>query len=142
RGQLAGMATTLLYNVSLISNLVIIGFLFVRVHPALLLLPLFAIPSMVGSALSQAAWNKAFDKFAEPARLASHLFTIGTSPAAGKELRVFGLRAEIQRRYEVAWGVVCGILRRASIRATLISTGGWLIFGAGYVVAMVLVVRQ
>lgn len=142
RGQLAEMVTNLLTNLALISNLVIVTVMLAQVNPAMLLLPLFAVPSMVGSVQSQRTLNNASDRSAESSRLAAHLFTIGTSPAAGKELRVFGLREEVQRRYTAAWDAVCGALRHASVRATLTSTGGWLVFGAGYVLAMLLTLRE
>ncbi len=58
----------------------------------LLLLVLAGLPTLAATRWV-APWQAAAERSsAEPGRLATHLLTLGTSPTAGAELRVFGIR--------------------------------------------------
>ncbi|GAA5021119.1 ABC transporter ATP-binding protein [Actinopolymorpha pittospori] len=64
----------------------------------LLLLVLAGLPTLVVTRWIS-RWQAAAEKSsAEPGRLASHLLALGTSPTAGAELRVFGIRRTTRAR--------------------------------------------
>src|SRR5207248_421191 len=56
-----------------------------------------------------------------------------------KELRVFGLGPEIQRRHDELWDEIDRELTATRARASLYAVFGWLVFAAGYIGAIALV---
>jgi ATP-binding cassette subfamily B protein len=115
--------------------------LLASVHPALVLLALFALPAVWTSAWRPAVENVALERAGQPKRLARHLFTLATTTSAGKELRVtlIGDRLAADRRsaWERGFAPVAAARRRsAAWHAT-----AWGIFGAGYVAAIVFVTQ-
>jgi ABC-type multidrug transport system fused ATPase/permease subunit len=83
-------------------SLVMLGATFailIGVDPWLALLPLFAIPRALAARKARRLAVTAQEATAEPMRLRGHIFNHATSPAAGKELRVFGLGEEVAKRY-------------------------------------------
>ena len=79
---------------------------------------------------------------AEQTRLALGLFRLTVEPAPGKELRIFRLQRELLERHHGLWTEVTGRLWRAQLRGTAIQTGGQLLFAAGYLGGVLLVVRD
>jgi ATP-binding cassette subfamily B protein len=109
------------------------------VHPLLLLLPLFAVPTLLVSSRLEWRNHRAEVATAERMRLGRHLFETATSASAGKELRVFGLGSEIVSRHR---GVLeSGFHDRLSVRyrGTVGLALAWTLFGAGFVAAIALV---
>ncbi len=64
--------------------------LLVSIHPALGLLAVFAIPTVLTSTWRPAVERAAYERGAQSARRARHLFTLATTAAPGKEVRVLG----------------------------------------------------
>src|SRR5205807_4982880 len=62
--------------------------LLASIHPALVLLAAFAVPTVLTSTWRPAVERAAQERAAQPRRLARHLFTIATTAAPGKEVRV------------------------------------------------------
>ena len=85
--------------VQLAATMVILG----RLHAALWLLPLAAVPSLIGSIVVERRWKEMWRLNAEDHRLLTHLFELGTTARAAKEVRLFGLGAELQRRHVEAF---------------------------------------
>jgi ATP-binding cassette subfamily B protein len=123
-------------------SLIFIAVLLVNVQPLLLLLPLFALPPLVGGRWASARVERARVETAEDARLARHLFSLGFDSAAGKELRVFGLQRVIRERQHVLWDTVTRRLLRAQLASTLLHVAGQLLFALGYVGAVLLVAHE
>src|SRR5262245_59113228 len=69
-------------------RLVVTMILLASIHPALVLLGLFAIPTVFTSTWRPAVERAAQEGAAQANRLARHLFTTATSAAAGKEVRI------------------------------------------------------
>ena len=75
----------------------------VSIHPLLAVVPLAGLVSMWTSARSQRRWREHELNVASTVRRSRHLFTMATSAAAGKELRVFNLGDEVARRHSETW---------------------------------------
>ncbi len=65
--------------------------LLASIHPALLLLAVFAIPTVLTSTWRPEVERSAQERGAQTSRLARHLFTIATTAPPGKEVRVTGI---------------------------------------------------
>jgi ATP-binding cassette subfamily B protein len=113
--------------------------LLASLHPALLLLPLFALPSLFTAARGTKLQLDQAEKLAEPFRRLQHLFTLGTTAAPGKELRVFDLRDEVTQRYAGEWREVIRTTARTERRIAVLETLGWAAFGLGFAGAVALV---
>ncbi len=113
--------------------------LLVSVHPALALLVVFALPTVLTSSWRPAVERRAEEQGAPAKRLARHLFDTATTAPPGKEVRVTGVGAKLKRMRREAWEnwyVPVGKARRESAAW---HTLGWAIFGAGYIGAIVFV---
>ena len=110
--------------------------LLASVHPALLLLPLLAVPSFWAGTRAERVVNAANVATAEQGRLESHLFGLATTASPAKEVRIFGLAAELADRRRREWDNVTDTLARAQLRAGLLRTAGWLPFAGGYLAAV------
>ena len=106
------------------------------VHPSLLLLPLLALPSVWAGTRAERVVNAANVATAQQGRLEAHLFGLPTTASPAKEVRVFGLGAELAERRRRAWDDVTGTVARAQLRSGLVRTAGWLPFAAGYLAAV------
>ncbi len=118
------------------------GALLVSVSPVLLGVPLFAIASFAAGARAERIRHAALDATANGSRHARHLFELATSPAAAKELRLFGLGDELLRRHRAAWQRIDSSLDRAALSGLAWTAAGWLFFALGYAGAVTLVVAR
>ena len=113
--------------------------LLASIHPALVLLAVFALPTVFSYAWRPAVERAVQERAAQPGRLARHLFTIATTAAPGKEVRVarLGNRLMAQRReaWERAYGPVAAVRWGSALSHSLT----WAVFGAAYVGALVFV---
>ncbi len=113
--------------------------LLVSVHPALVLLAAFALPTVFTSAWRPAIERKAQESGAQAGRLARHLFDLATTAAPGKEVRVTGIGARLAEERRTAWELWYRPVGRARWRSAGWHALAWAIFGAGYVGAIVFV---
>jgi ATP-binding cassette subfamily B protein len=113
-----------------------------RLHPALWLLPLAAVPSLIGSIRVERRWREMWRDNAEDHRLLVKLFELGTKPEAAKEVRLFGLAGDLQRRHREGFERIEGRRRTVSVQGAVYKGLGWAVFAAGYMAAVVLVVRR
>jgi ATP-binding cassette subfamily B protein len=113
--------------------------LLASIHPALLLLAVFAIPTVLTSGWRPAVERAAQESGAPHNRLSRHLFTIATTAPPGKEVRVTGIgeRLVIDRRaaWERWYGPVAAVRWGSAWWLAL----SWAIFGLAYVGAVVFV---
>jgi ATP-binding cassette subfamily B protein len=122
--------------------IVITGVLLALVNPILLLLPLVALPPLATGRRAQLVLDRARDESAEEMRLTNHLFRLATAAGPAKELRVFGLQDEMKRRIGELWDDTTDRLWKAQLRATLLRATGQLVFAAGYVIGVLVVVND
>jgi ATP-binding cassette subfamily B protein len=127
---------------SLILGIGLTGVMLMMVNPILLLLPLIAIPPLVTGQRAQAIEDRARQETASDLRLASHLFHMATGAGPAKELRVSRLADEIERRHDELWERASRKLWRAQAGASVLRAIGQLVFAAGYVAGILLVVND
>src|SRR4051812_21228865 len=116
--------------------------LLASIHPALTLLAAFAIPTVLTSTWRPGIERQAQEQGAQSARLGRHLFTMATTAAAGKEVRVLGLGARLIRQRREAWERWYGPVAAARWGSAVWHTIAWAIFGAAYVGAVVFVATR
>ena len=140
REHLARTAAALVQSIGLGVQVVTTAVLLAGVHPLLLVLPAFGLPSLWAGAVAARLSQHALDETAERERSSRHFFELATSAAPGKELRVFSLEDELLRRHEETWDAVDRERTSAGLRAALVAAAGWFVFALGYVAAIVFVV--
>ena len=113
--------------------------LLVSIHPALALLAVFALPTVLTSTWRPGVERVVEERVASMNRLARHLFTVATTAAPGKEVRVTRIGDRLVRQRRETWERWYGPVARARWASALWHTLGWAIFGAAYVVAVVFV---
>ncbi|MFC6082759.1 ABC transporter ATP-binding protein [Sphaerisporangium aureirubrum] len=113
--------------------------LLAQVHPALLSLALVAGISMWISSKANDIRVEAQEETSEPERLRRHMYDIGTTAGAGKELRIFGLTKEIVRRHHETSDLVLSARNEADWRAARLKSIDALINAAAFVGAIALV---
>jgi ATP-binding cassette subfamily B protein len=127
---------------SLAVAIVMTGVLLALVNPVLLLLPLVAIPPLITGQKAQAIIDRSRDETAADTRLAGHLFRLATGAGPAKELRVFRLQEEIRRRHRELWERTTRRMWLAQAKAMGLRAAGQLVFAAGYVAGVLLVVND
>jgi ATP-binding cassette subfamily B protein len=113
--------------------------LLMAIHPALALLAVFALPTVLTSTWRPAVERTAQERGAPFSRLARHLFTTATTAAPGKEVRVLGIGARLATERRRAWESWYGPVSRSRWGSGLWHTLAWAVFGAAYVGAVVFV---
>src|ERR1700744_5519866 len=113
--------------------------LLASIHPALLLLAVFAIPTVLTSGWRPAVERAAQEKGAPHNRLSRHLFTIATTAPPGKEVRVTGIGERLVHDRRAAWERWYGPVAAARAGSAWWLALGWAIFGLAYVGAVVFV---
>lgn len=113
--------------------------LLATVNPVLVTLALFALPTVAATSWRPAVERAAQERGGQADRLARHLFTLSTSAAPGKEIRVLGTGQDLADRRRSAWEQWYGPVAASRTRSSVWYAGGWAIFAAAYVGAIVLV---
>jgi ATP-binding cassette subfamily B protein len=113
--------------------------LLMSVHPALVLLALFALPTAVTATWRPGIERVAQEKAAPFNRLARHLFVLATTAAPGKEVRVTGIGDKLTNDRRRAWNAGFAPIERVRWGSAMWHTLAWAIFGAAYVGAVVFV---
>jgi ATP-binding cassette subfamily B protein len=110
------------------------------VHPALLLLGVFAAPSAVAAFWRPDVENKAYERGAPDQRLSLHLFDLATTAAPGKEVRVLGIGERLASERRAAWERWYRPMAQARWGTAMWNALAWGVFGSAYVGAMAFVV--
>jgi ATP-binding cassette subfamily B protein len=113
--------------------------LLMSVHPALVLLAVFAAPTVLTSTWRPEVERAAQERGAQASRLARHLFTVATTAAPGKEVRITGIGDRLLRNRRAAWQRWYGPVSRARAVSAAWHSLAWATFGAAYVGAVVFV---
>jgi ATP-binding cassette, subfamily B, bacterial len=145
RSSFAALASALgnvIDGIAQVIRAVLTFVLLATLHPALIALPLFALPSLAAGRRAEQINQRAQLAGAAPARRSDHLWTLLTTPSAAKEVRVFGLGAELQAREREAFDCLTRIQVRAKAKAGLITAAGWTVFALGYVAAILFVLYR
>jgi len=113
--------------------------LLMAIHPALVLLAVFAVPTVLTSSWRPAVERRAQERGAAFNRLARHLFTVATTGPPGKEVRVTRIGPKLIEQRRHAWEQWFGPIARARWVSAAWHTLAWAVFGAAYAGAIVFV---
>jgi ATP-binding cassette subfamily B protein len=112
--------------------------LLATVNPVLVLLVLFAIPTVAATSWRPAVERTAQERGAQSTRLAAHLFALSTTASPGKELRVLGIGPALAGRRRAAWERWYEPTAAARSRSAAWYAAGWAVFALGYAGAIAL----
>lgn len=116
--------------------------LLVSIHPALVLLAVFALPTVLTSTWRPAVERVAQERGAPAARLARHLFTLATTAAPGKEVRVIGrggIGGHLAEERRAAWERWYRPIASARWGSAAWHTLAWAVFGGAWAGAVAFV---
>jgi ATP-binding cassette subfamily B protein len=113
--------------------------LLMSISPILALLAAFALPTVLTSTWRPGIERAAEESGASANRLARHLFTVATTAPPGKEVRVTRIGNRLVKLRREAWERWYGPVASARWGSAAWHTLAWLIFGAGYIGAIVYV---
>jgi ATP-binding cassette, subfamily B, bacterial len=133
------MYVSVFSTVGWILRLAVTMALLAAIHPALLLLVVFAVPTVLTSTWRPEVERSAQERGAQSGRLARHLFSIATTASPGKEVRVIGIGERLALERRAAWQRWYAPVARARWGSALWYAVAWLIFGLAYVGAVVFV---
>jgi ATP-binding cassette, subfamily B, bacterial len=122
-----------------IVRLVVSIALLASIHPALVLLSVFAIPTVLTSTWRPGVERVAQERGAAHDRLARHLFVTATSAPPGKEVRVTGIGPRLLRERRESWERWYGPMARARSASAAWHSLAWAVFGGAYVGAVAFV---
>ncbi len=133
------MFLSLFTTLGWIMRLVFTVVLLASIHPALLALALFAIPTVTTATWRPAVERRVEEAAASKMRLARHIFTLGTTAPPAKEVRVGGTGPSLVARRRAAADAWYEPVAAAKWTTALWQALGWTIFAIGYVGAVVFV---
>jgi ATP-binding cassette subfamily B protein len=113
--------------------------LLASIHPALIFLAAFALPTVLTSTWRPGVERLAQEQTAATNRLARHLFAVATTAAPGKEVRLTGIGPRLVAQRREAWERGYRPMARVRSSSALWHTLAWAVFGAAYVGALVFV---
>jgi ATP-binding cassette, subfamily B, bacterial len=116
--------------------------LLVSIHPALVLLAVFALPTVITSTWRPAVERAAHERGAQASRLARHFFALATTAAPGKEVRVIGkggLGGQLVEERREAWERWYRPVAGARWGSAVWHTLAWAVFGGAWAGAVAFV---
>jgi ATP-binding cassette subfamily B protein len=113
--------------------------LLMSIHPALVLLAVCAIPTVVTSTWRPAVERAAQERGAKFGRLARHYFDLATTATPGKEVRITGIGGRLAIERRTAWEKWYGPIAEARWGSAGWHSLAWAFFGLSYVIAVVFV---
>ena len=122
-----------------ILRLAVTVLLLMSIHPALALLVLFALPTVLTSTWRPGVERAAEERGASANRLSRHLFNTATTAPPGKEVRVMRIGDRLVKMRRQAWEGWYGQVARARWESAVWHSLAWALFAAGYVGAIIFV---
>ncbi len=122
-----------------ILRLGVVVVLLMSIHPALVALVVFALPTVFTSTWRPGVERGAEERGASFARLARHLFVTATTAPPGKEVRVTRIGPRLVRDRREVWERWYGPVSAARWGSAVWHALAWMIFGVAYVGAIVFV---
>jgi ATP-binding cassette subfamily B protein len=120
-------------------RLVITALLLATVQPALVLLIVFAAPALVVSTWRPAVERRVEESHIANARLARHLFLLGTTAAPAKEVRVTATGNWLNVAMTDSWRRWYEPVSAVRWRTAMWHTAAWAVFASAYVASVVFV---
>jgi len=116
--------------------------LLVSVHPALALLAVFVLPTVLASGWRPGVERAVEERVSSAHRLARHLFDLATTAPPGKEVRVLRIGERLVRRRREAWDRWYNPVSTSRWASAAWHMLAWAIFGAAYVGGVVFVASR
>ena len=113
--------------------------LLASIHPALIFLAAFALPTVLTSSWRPGVERDVEEQGAPAKRLSQHLFTTATTAPPGKEVRVTGIGPRLTTDRREAWEQWYEGMGRARNVSAVWHALAWSVFGLAYVGAIVFV---
>lgn len=136
RHWLGGAVTAMVSNFGTLVQMVGSGVLLASLHPLLLLLPLFAVPSLLLGGRVESMRQKVREDTVEQSRKTEHLFELSTTAGPAKEIRIFSLAEELLSRHRDLWEDIGKQRQRSGFRGAALTGLGWFVFALGYTAAI------
>ena len=142
RRTLAGAPRQLIGLTGQAARAVGIVALLATIYPPVLFVPVLALAPALSDRFAGTVQQRADDALAADRRLLDELFGLATSAEEARELRTYGITDALAARH----AALAERVRRRAVRVALMSAGleafGWLVFAAGVVAAIVVLVLQ
>jgi ATP-binding cassette subfamily B protein len=113
--------------------------LLASIHPALVLLAVFALPTLLTASWRPAFERGFYERGAPASRLARHLFQTATTAPPGKEVRVTGIGDRLVTERREAWERWYEPIAAVRWGSAGWHTLAWAVFGSAYVGAIAFV---
>ncbi len=112
------------------------------VWPPLVVVPLLAVAPAVADRKAATIQKRSDDHLADPRRLLDDLFSLASTAAPARELRTFGVTEGLLARHKRLGDEVNRRALRAAHVAALTEAAGWVLYAAGFGVAIVALVLR
>jgi ATP-binding cassette subfamily B protein len=134
--------SSVIYSIASLFHLVFAAIVLARLDPVLLLLPLTVLPALRMMIVHQKREKRLEDEVAPGQRLSETLYQLLTTAGPGKEMRVFGLEDQLERRHDAARREVQMQRWRVERRNAVEGGGVWSLPSLGVVLAVSYVARR
>jgi ATP-binding cassette subfamily B protein len=131
--------SSLMSQVASIARLLITVALLTSVHPALAGLVVFAVPSVLISSRRATAERRVQEGRGADRRRIRHLFELGTTAGAGKEIRLGAIGRRLIARRAAVWEEWYAAIARTRWTSAAWHAVGWMVFALGYAGALAFV---
>src|SRR5947209_6560286 len=140
-GQLLGQGPTA--SITLLQAAIRIGLnvvLLWSVSPVVALLGVFAVVPFVTTRWAVRLRHQLDDELVEDSRLTQRLFALASTAGPAKESRIYGLSDTIRQRHAALAEHISTRTIRTNLTGALLTTGGWFVYAATFVAAVVFAV--
>ena len=142
RRTLAGAPRQLIGLTGQATRAIGIVVLLATIYPPVLVVPLLALAPALSDRRAGAVQQRADNDLASDRRLLNELFGLATSAGEARELRTYGITDALAARH----AALAERVRRRAVRAAMVGAGwealGWVVFAAGVVAAIVVLVLR
>jgi len=142
RRNLAGAPAQTLGMLKSAVQFVGVAVLLALVWPPLIVVPLLAIAPAVADRKAAKVEKRSDDDLADPRRLLGDLFSLASTAGPARELRTFGVTEGLLARHKRLGDEVNRRALRAAHVAALTEAAGWILYAAGFGVAIVALVLR
>jgi ATP-binding cassette subfamily B protein len=136
RPYLANPFNPISWTLASILQAIVVLVLFAGVAPVLALLPLLGLPAAIAAAHAEDRGIRLADEQAEQNRTLRHLFDLATDTGPAKEIRIYRLGDELLGRRAAIFADMEAERTRDSVANVSRVAACWLLFAAGYAVAL------
>jgi ATP-binding cassette subfamily B protein len=142
RDQLSSSVQAVVMNISMFCRVASVIGVLATLHPLLILLPLFGVPSLITAGTAERRRQRALEQCAEPLRVTRHLLETATTAGPAKEIRLFGLGPTLRARHAQLWRDSDAVQDHTARVSGAFATVGWGVFGIGFVGAIALIAHR